>query len=84
MNALQARNKLAVELRKNKAGASTSGVRNVFCTSTGTTEVTTALWAVEDHLVTSVCVNSGHDTGLDSSEVVETRRQVISGAKLRR
>ncbi len=34
--------------------------------------VALALWAVEDHLVTSVCVNGGHDTGLISSEVVET------------
>ena len=65
----------AVELGNNETDClcSAGGVRNdVLSTCASTAEVTLALGTVEDHLVTGVSVNGGHDTALDGSVIVES------------
>ena len=85
-NSLSRADELAVELGDNETDClcSAGGVRNdVLCACTCTAEVTLSVRTVEDHLVTGVSVNSGHDTALDGSVIVESlshRSEAVGGA----
>ena len=85
-NTLGGADQLAVELGEHKTDGlrSTGGVGDdVLGGRTGATEVTLALRAVEDHLVTGEGVDGGHDARDDGGKVVEAlshRGQAVGGA----
>ena len=85
-NALSRADQLAVQLRNDQADGlgSAGAVRNdVLRAGAGTTQVTLALRAVQNHLVAGVGVHGGHDAGNDRIGIVQGlghRGEAVGGA----
>lgn len=74
-NTLGGADELAIQFRDDKADgfSGTGAVRDdVSGASAGTAEIAFAVRSIEDHLITGIGMDGGHDAGLDREGIIES------------